>query len=104
MRPKIAKMRLKRATRRRREGQDASLDASYNTHWITLAMRCPQQPAKATFASCGRRQWVNPCMHHGLFAAVFHPKENTISVPLAGGMREAGGTSKEGVKTAVILG
>ena len=47
---------------------------------------------------------MNPCMHHGLFAAVFHPKNIEIFVPLAGGMREAGGTSKEGVKAALDLG
>ena len=43
-------------------------------------------------------------MHHGLFAAVFHPESCDIFVPLAGGMRKSGGTSKEGVKAALDLG
>ena len=40
-------------------------------------------------------------MHHGLFAAVFAPRGRR-AVP--GGMRGPGGTSKEGVKTALDLG
>ena len=35
-------------------------------------------------------------MHHGLFAAVSHEKTRGVFEALAGGMREAGGTSKEG--------
>ena len=43
-------------------------------------------------------------MHHGLFAAVSHEKTKVVFEPRPGGMRDSGGTSKEGVKTALDLG
>ena len=49
MRAKMAKMRAKMAKIRLKI-------AKMRPKMMMLAMRCPQQPAKATFGSCGRRQ------------------------------------------------
>ena len=43
-------------------------------------------------------------MHHGLFAAVLGLNFKMLFLVLAGGMRNSGGTSKEGVKPAFDLG